>query len=126
VDGHPQQRIDGASLVPTFDDAEAPDPRSTQYFEMLGSRAIYHDGWKATTDHVGNQLSIERELVTGSHDFDDDHWALFDLRNDFSESTDLAAVHPEIVEELQRRWWAEAEANQVLPLDDSLIGRATA
>lgn len=126
VDGHTQQRVDGASLLSTFDDPDAPDPRSTQYFEMLGSRAIYHDGWKATTDHVGNQLSVEREMVAGSHDFDDDHWALFDLRNDFSESTDLAALHPDVVEDLQRRWRAEAEANQVFPLDDSLIGRATA
>ena len=51
---------------------------------MLGSRAIYSDGWKATTDHVGSQLSIEREMLEGSHDFDTDHWALFHLDEDFS------------------------------------------
>ncbi|MFN8050001.1 MAG: arylsulfatase [Acidimicrobiales bacterium] len=126
VDGVEQQPIAGSSLTASFDDADAPDPRDTQYFEMLGSRALYHDGWKVTTDHVGNQLSIERELVPGSHDFDDDHWALFDLRNDFSESSDLAAEHPELVDELRERWWDEAERHQVLPLDDSLIGRAVA
>lgn len=126
VDGVPQQPMAGSSLVPTFADADAPDPRSTQYFEMLGSRAIFHDGWKATTDHVGNQLTVERELVAGSHEFDDDHWALFDLRTDFSESTDVSGDHPEVVDDLQRRWWAEAEAHNVLPLDDSLIGRAVA
>jgi len=126
VDGVEQQPMAGASLVATFDDADAPDPRDTQYFEMLGSRAIYHDGWKATTDHVGNQLSIERDLVEGSHDFDDDHWALFDLRRDFSESTDVAGEHPDVIVDLKQRWWAEAERNHVLPLDDSLIGRAVA
>jgi len=126
VDGVAQQPMAGTSLVPTFDDDAAAEVRSTQYFEMLGSRAIYHDGWKATTDHVGNQLSIERERVAGSHEFDDDHWALFDLRADFSESTDVSADHPDVVAALQERWWDEARTNQVLPLDDSLIGRVVA
>ncbi len=103
-----------------------PAPRSTQYFEMLGSRALYHDGWKATTDHIGSQLRVERDLVPGSHDFDEDHWALFDLEHDFSEAHDLAADHPELVQPLVERWWAEAGRNQVLPLDDSFIGRAVA
>ncbi|MGQ0802906.1 MAG: arylsulfatase [Actinomycetota bacterium] len=126
VDGIMQQPIDGASLVPTFVDAVTAGPRSTQSFEMLGSRAIYHDGWKATTDHVGNQLSVERELVEGSHDFDDDRWCLFDLDADFSESRDLADEHPDRVRALVELWWAEAGRNQVLPLDDSFIGRAVA
>ncbi|TXI51824.1 MAG: arylsulfatase [Mycobacterium sp.] len=126
VDGVEQQPIAGSSLIPAFLNPTDPDPRTTQYFEMLGSRAIYHDGWKATTDHVGKQISIERELVTGSHDFEADHWALFDLRSDFAESTDVSAEHPDIAADLQARWWAEAESYQVLPLDDSFIGRATA
>jgi arylsulfatase A-like enzyme len=126
VDGVVQQPVDGSSLVPTFADAGAPSPRATQYFEMIGSRAIYHDGWKATTDHIGSQLSIERELVAGSHDFDDDHWALFDLEHDFSEAHDVAGEHPERVQALAELWWAEAGRNHVLPLDDSFIGRAVA
>jgi Sulfatase len=126
VDGVVQQPVDGRSLVPTFADAGTPSPRSTQYFEMLGSRAIYHDGWKATTDHIGSQLSIERQLVAGSHDFDADHWALFDLEHDFSEAHDVAGEHPERVQALVELWWAEAGRNQVLPLDDSFIGRAVA
>ena len=126
IDGVVQLPVEGRSLVPTFDDADAPSPRSTQYFEMLGSRAIYHDGWKATTDHVGSQLRVERDLVPGSHDFDDDHWALFDLHHDFSEAHDLAADHPERVRALVELWWAEAGRNHVLPLDDSFIGRAVA
>jgi len=126
IDGVAQQPIDGRSLAPTFVDAAAANPRSTQYFEMLGSRAIYHDGWKATTDHVGSQLRVERELVPGSHDFDADHWALFDLEHDFSEARDLAHEHPDRVKALAELWWAEAGRNQVLPLEDSFIGRAVA
>jgi hypothetical protein len=126
IDGVVQQPVDGRSLAPTFADAGAPNPRPTQYFEMLGSRAIYHDGWKATTDHIGSQLRVERELVPGSHDFDDDHWALFDLEHDFSEARDLAHEHPDRVKALAELWWAEAGRNQVLPLDDSFIGRAVA
>ena len=126
VDGVDQQPIHGASLRSTFTDADAPDPRSTQYFEMLGSRAIVHDGWKATTDHVGAQLSIEQELVPGSQDFAEDHWALFNLADDFAEATDLADEHPEIAAKLVERWWFEAGRHNVLPLDDSLIGRVTA
>jgi arylsulfatase A-like enzyme len=117
--------LDGASLVPSFHDPAQPG-RSTQYFEMAGSRALYHEGWKVTTDHIGNQLSVEREQVPGSHDFDDDHWALFDLTTDASESIDLAAEHPDRVAAMIERWWEEARRNQVLPLDDSLIIRAIA
>ncbi len=126
VDGIAQKRIDGRSLVPTFSDGLAPNPRETQYFEMLGSRAIYHDGWKATTDHVGHQMSVELRLLEGSRDFDDDHWALFDLSTDFAEARDVGDAHPEILESLVERWWAEADENQVLPLDDSFLGRTVA
>jgi hypothetical protein len=82
---------------------------------MHGSRAIYHDGWKATTDYV-SPLFGERQFLTGSHDFDDDHWALFDLDEDFAEARDLSAAHPERVQALRDLWWAEAGRNQVLPL----------
>jgi arylsulfatase len=126
VDGVDQLPIDGASLVPTFDDAAAPNPRDTQYFEMLGSRSIYHAGWKATTDHVGQQLSVERDALGGSHDYDTDHWSLFDLEHDFSESTDLGDEHPDRLRHMQDLWWAEAGANNVLPLEDTFIGRAVA
>src|SRR5262249_2037074 len=126
VDGVVPQPGERRGFVPPFDDREAPSARATQYFEMLGSRAIYHDGWKVTTDHIGSQLRVERDLVPGSHDFDEDHWALFDLEHDFSEAHDLAADHPERVQSLVELWWAEAGRNKVLPLDDSFIGRAVA
>jgi arylsulfatase A-like enzyme len=126
LDGISQQPLDGASLLPTFVDPTAPAPRRTQYFEMLGSRAIYHDGWKATTDHVGPQLTVEVERVPGSHDLDADHWALFDLANDFAEAHDVGAQHPEHLKTLTELWWTEAGRNNVLPVMDSFLGRAVA
>ncbi len=126
IDGISQQPLDGASLLPVLGDASAPAPRRTQYFEMLGSRAIYHDGWKATTDHIGPQLTVEVERVPGSHDFDQDHWALFDLDKDFAEACDISAAHPERVKQLIELWWTEAGRNNVLPLMDSFLARASA
>ena len=126
IDGVTQQPLDGASLLPVLADPAAPAPRRTQYFEMLGSRAIYHDGWKATTDHVGPQLTVELERVAGSHDFDKDHWALFDLEKDFAEAHDVGAQNPERLKALTELWWAEAGRNNVLPVTDSFLGRVTA
>jgi len=99
--------------------------RTTQYFEMLGSRSIYHAGWKATTDHVSEGV-LDEVLLEGSRDLGSTRWHLFDLDHDFSESTDLAGEHPERVAELEARWWAEADANQVLPLSSSLRERIMA
>jgi arylsulfatase len=126
VDGVTQQPLDGASLLPLLADGQVPAPRRTQYFEMLGSRAIYHEGWKATTDHVGAQLSVEVEHVPGSHDFERDHWALFDLDRDFAEVHDVGSAHPERLRALVERWWVEAGRNNVLPVMDSFLGRVTA
>jgi arylsulfatase len=84
---------------------------------------MYRDGWKATTDHVGKQISIERELVEGSKDFETDRWELFNLEDDFAEAHDLADAYPDKVRELEALWWSEAGRNQVLPLDDSFVAR---
>jgi len=126
LDGVAQQPFDGTSLLPMLGDPAAPAPHRTQYFEMLGSRAIYHDGWKATTDHVGPQLTIERERVPGSQDLDQDRWELFDLDTDFAEAHDRAAAHPDRLRTLIELWWAEAGRNNVLPVMDSFLGRVTA
>jgi arylsulfatase len=126
VDGHAQQPVDGASLLGTFDDADAPAPRRMQYFELLGSRAMYLDGWKATTDHVGRQLTVEREALVGSQSFETDRWLLFNLEDDFSEAHDVADEHPEVVRRLEQHWWAEAGRNGVLPLEDSFLDRVSA
>lgn len=117
VDGVTQQPIDGASIAATFHDPTAESPRRTQYFEMHGSRALYHDGWKATTDYV-SPLFNERAHITGSQDLDTDHWALFDLETDFAEANDVSAAHPDRAQALQELWWAEAGRNQVLPMWD--------
>jgi arylsulfatase len=126
IDGVRQQPVDGASLLATFDDASADAGRATQYFEMLGSRSIYHEGWKATTDHISTGVPDEEEMAIGSRDFAQDHWELFDLNADFSESTDLSGVHPDVVRDLEALWFAEASRNQVLPVDDTFLKRVGA
>jgi arylsulfatase len=125
VDGIAQQRIDGVSLRSTFADPGAAEVRTTQYFEMLGSRSIYHDGWKATTDHVSKGV-IDEELLEGSRHLDGDRWCLFRLEDDFAEAHDLADQHPDVVADLAARWEVEAERNQVLPLTDGLHDRLAA
>jgi arylsulfatase len=126
IDGVRQQPVDGASLLATFDDASADVGRVTQYFEMLGSRSIYHEGWKATTDHISTGVPDEEEMAIGSRDFAQDHWELFDLNADFSESTDLSGAHPDVVRDLEALWFAEASRNQVLPVDDTFLKRVGA
>lgn len=107
--GHPQIPLHGRSIRPTFTDPAAPPPRSVQYFEQMGHRGIWVDGWKATTYHVPGAA------------YDDDEWELFHLDADFSECHDLAAEEPERLRELSDRWWSEAGAMGVLPLDDRTI-----
>ena len=109
VGGVPQIPLHGASIVATFGSAEAPAPRHVQYFEQMGHRGLWADGWKITTYHEQGQP------------FDDDEWALFDLRTDFSECHDVSAEHPEKLRELIDLWWVEAGAHGVLPLDDRTI-----
>ncbi len=123
VAGVPQQRIDGTSMLGTFADAAAPDTLTTQYFEMVGSRSIISDGWKATTDHVSRGIVDEERLLVGSRDFDTDTWSLFRLEDDYAESRDLAAEHPEVLGRLQALWQEEAERNKVFPMADSLMAR---
>lgn len=123
VDGVPQQPIDGRSIAPTFDDAAAADPVDVQYFETTGSRSIIADGWKATTDHVGRGNPYERSLMEGSRSFEEDRWALFRLDQDFSEASDLAHEHPDVVQRLQDLWLTEAVRNNVLPLEDAMHAR---
>lgn len=124
VDGVTQQRIDGASLLATFDRADAPSPREVQYFEIVGSRSIISGDWKATTDHVGRGNVWEQRLLEGSRDFASDHWSLFHLPSDFSEAHDVGSEHPEILEQLKDRWSYEAGRNNVWPLTDAMHGRA--
>jgi arylsulfatase A-like enzyme len=111
IGGRVQLPLDGVSMVPSLAAADAPTPKTVQYFEMLGNRAIWHDGWKAVTYHA-----------PGS-DFDADRWELYDLTTDFAECHDLAASERERLERLVELWWAEAGRNRVLPLDDRIMER---
>ena len=123
VDGVAQQVVDGVSLVPVLEDPAAAELHHTQYFEMMGSRSIYHEGWKATTNHISTGVLDEEELAVGSRNFDDDRWELFDLSVDFSEAVDRAGDEPERVHRLTELWAAEAGRNNVLPISDGLVDR---
>ena len=107
--GVEQMPMHGSSLLPTFGAADAPPPRRVQYFEQMGHRGLWLDGWKVTTYHEPRSA------------FDDDEWGLFHLDADFSECHDLATEHPDKLRELVDAWWAEAEVHGVLPLDDRSI-----
>jgi arylsulfatase len=117
VNGTPQAPIEGVSMMYTFDAPAAPDRHRTQYFEILGNRSIYHDGWLAGTVH---KAPWEREP---RHPFEEDVWELYDVRKDFSLTDDLAAKNPAKLKELQALFMREAEKNYVLPLDDRSIER---
>jgi arylsulfatase len=120
IAGVAQRPFDGVSFTHTFDDAHAPSNHTTQYYEMFGSRGIYHDGWKAVVFHP-----LPLAAYDGSdpfRPFDEDEWELYHVAEDVSESRNLAAEHPERLDELIARWWEEAERNQVLPLTN-LPGR---
>jgi arylsulfatase A-like enzyme len=116
VHGVQQMPLHGRSMVPTFDDADAPELRETQYFEMFVNRGIYHKGWTAVTRH-----SIPW-AVTEMPAYDDDVWELY-APDDWSQSNDLAAEQPEKLAELQRLFLIEAARYDVLPLDDRRFER---
>jgi arylsulfatase A-like enzyme len=119
VNGVPQKPIEGISMAYTFADKDAPGRRVTQYFEMLGNRALYHDGWVAGCLH--GRLPW---LTSGGASFDKDSWELYNIAEDFSQAHDLAAENPEKLRDLQDRFVAEAAKYNVLPLDDRFAQRA--
>ena len=123
IDGVRQQAVDGASLRPILDDPASSEVHETQYFEMLGSRSIFHDGWKATTDHISTGVLDEEELAIGSRTFADDRWELFNLDEDFSEAVDRSGEEPERLRQLTELWSSEADRNQVLPISDGMLDR---
>ncbi|MEX2557555.1 MAG: arylsulfatase [Actinomycetota bacterium] len=116
INGVEQSPVQGSSFAETLTDARAPSRHRTQYYEMLGSRAIYHEGWKAVTFHPAPFIAYDGTDV--SKPFDDDAWELYHVAEDFSEIHDVAAEHPEKLAELQALWWEEAGRYQVLPLNN--------
>jgi arylsulfatase len=118
VNGTPQIPLEGVSMAYTFEDAKAKDRHVTQYFEMFGNRALYHDGWLAGTIHKAPWEARPR------HPLQEDVWELYDVRADFSLANDLAAKNPAKLAELQALFLAEAEKYHVLPIDDRGVERA--
>jgi arylsulfatase A-like enzyme len=109
IDGIAQRSLEGESFAHTFDAAEAPSRRTTQYYEMFACRALYHEGWKAVTYHPIHVAEPGLDRVD---------WELYDVDQDPSECHDLAAREPERLAAMVDRWWEEAERYQVLPLDN--------
>jgi arylsulfatase A-like enzyme len=107
IRGVKQTEKPGISMTYTFDNPAAPRRRQVQYYEMLGNRGIWADGWKAVADHVI------------SDSFEEDKWELYHTDEDFSESRDLAAKYPEKLNELKELWWHEAGKFGVLPMLES-------
>lgn len=106
--GIPQKPVEGVSMAYTFEEPDAADRKSVQYFSMWGSRGLWYDNWKAVTMHPHES----------GGNFDQDVWELYNLTEDFSEAHDLASENPQKVQEMTERWWAEAGKYNVLPLDD--------
>jgi arylsulfatase len=120
VNGYIQRPIEGTSFAYTFDkaNAKAPSTRTKQYFEMLGNRAMYADGWIASCRH--GRLPWETH---GSWKFDDDKWELYNIEKDFTQAEDLAGKEPARLRQLQDMFMAEAAKYNVLPLDDRFAER---
>ncbi|GAB3270453.1 arylsulfatase [Kineosporia babensis] len=119
VNGVQQQPIEGTSMRYSFADQEAPDRRTTQYFEMCGNRGIYHEGWMAVTRH-----GIPWQMIPDpDRRFENDVWELYDLTTDWTQSNDLAAEHPAKLRRLQDLFLVEAAKHQVFPLDDRVTER---
>jgi len=113
VDGYRQTPLPGVSMRYSFDSADAPTQKETQYYEMLGTRGIWHQGWKAVAEHGPVPIGLGK--------FDRDRWQLFHTDEDRSEAHDLADQHPDKLRELAELWLEEARKYDVLPLNDLSI-----
>jgi arylsulfatase A-like enzyme len=120
VNGVQQRLLEGVSMTYSFDDADADDRHTTQYFEMFCNRGIYHQGWTAVTRH-----SVPWLVGAALPPFSEDVWELYDT-TDWSQAQDLAAEMPEKLAELQQLWLDEARKYNVLPLDDRRVERFNA
>lgn len=109
VKGYTQSSIEGTSFRGTFENPDAPAPRQTQFYTMLGTRGIWHKGWHACTIHTS---------FAGWGHFNQDKWELFHLEKDRNQMHNLADQHPEKLEELKSLWFMEAGKYNGLPLDD--------
>jgi len=122
IDGVEQIPFDGLPMNYSFNDPEAADRRTVQYYELFGNRGIYADGWTAVTLHRGKRPWV----LNAEGTLEDDVWELYNLKEDFSQSTDVADQYPEKLAELKALFEREAEANNVYPLDGDLGPRLAA
>jgi arylsulfatase len=120
LDGAEQKPLDGVSLVYTFDNATAPTQHDTQYFEMFGNRAIYKDGWMAST----TPLRLPWVTIGYEPSPDDFKWELYNINEDFSQANNLVDKNPDKLKELQDAFDVEAKKYNVYPLDSSFASRA--
>lgn len=116
VNGAAQRPIEGVSFANSFNDPQAPTKKQVQYYEMIGSRAIWMDGWKAVVEQPQGDYLTEEMLAQ-------QRWELYHVAEDFSESVDLADQYPEKLATLIDQWWVEAGKYNVLPLDSRLQSR---
>jgi len=125
VDGIPQKPMEGVSMMYTFDakNANAPSRHHTQYFEMMGDHAIYHDGWIASTKVMRPPWVTAGAVSQDPAGFP---YELYDVSKDWTQSDNLAARYPEKLKELESLFWVEANKYQVLPLDTSVATRVVA
>jgi arylsulfatase len=121
LNGVPQKPIEGISFAHTFDDANAKGRRTTQYFEMAVRRAIYHDGWMASSTYSAPWNPIHEQV-----DVDKTKWELYNIDKDFSQANDLAKDNPDKLRQLEDLWWIEAAKYNVLPLDWRAMERLNA
>ena len=121
VNSAPQIPMEGTSLLYSFDNAKAKERHTTQYFEITGNRAIYHDGWFARTIHRAPWEAKPRRALE-----DNSAWQLYEVRSDFSLVDDVAAKHPDKLAQMQKLFLQEAEAHHVLPMDDRVFERMDA
>ena len=124
VDGIKQSPIEGVSMVYTFDvkNAKAPSAHKTQYFEMMGDRAIYHDGWLAST----KVMRPPWDMAAPARDPMTYPWELYDLSKDWTQFSDVASQHPEKLKQMQALFMEEARKHQVLPLNTEVVQRLIA
>lgn len=119
LNGIPQKPMEGISMAYTFADAKAPTRHTTQYFEMSANRAIYHDGWIAST----TPLRKPWETLGASPDPDEFPWELYNLAEDYSQSKNVAKENPQKLLDMQSRFLIEAVKYNVLPIDSSFADR---
>src|SRR5262249_45880959 len=120
LDGVEQKPIDGVSFLYTFDNASAPTRHGTQYFELVGNRALYKDGWIASTTPLRLPW-----VTSGSEPNPDDFpWELYNVAEDFSQANNVAARFPDKLRELQEAFDVEARKYNVYPLDSTFASRA--